>query len=527
MKQNVGFFTVVILLLFLSSLVLAGCMYAIAADLGDTKPYDRNEQKEIDGNGGMAQDPPLAQESLQAKFEAMYDISEDGKTITVISQEYLQNYWQSNYEKEVIHSLTTEEVYFIIQDSIRIYKEYDEVILSGFASYSSDSRIAFRMPFVKDQVIFAKPKDGLYYFRDDITAIYEIILYRLKALSSPKAFFTGAEAIRFAGGDPLSYSSMYPETLFYIPGYAASTDRDHILSIMGGNTDPSDLERFSDLFVFPAYGMPVIELSSPTSGTTQAYPTAEMEKQAYPPFSVNIPELKNALIEIRDDSKVYVDGEYLCGGPGNGCRDFYWNDITGDGKPELCFVMSSGSGMIDFRIAIYDYETRACIFSLSDRGYHDYGLFVRDGILCVSEREYLGLDLTRTGMLIYDGSKVSVSWDAEVNCPVSLPTGIPIDPPINNNEKNEYEMPYFKLDLAGNICALMSRDGNPYADGTYVHEGDAYILSFDGDYRYVFYYNEGVGYEYAKGESNPIQGYELEDMTVFALDDYILTAVKD
>ena len=73
----------------------------------------------------------------------------------------------------------------------------------------------------------------------------------------------------------------------------------------------------------------------------------------------------------------------------------------------------------------------------------------------------------------------------------------------------------------------MDCEGNPYADGTYIQEGDAYILSFDGDYQYVLYYNEDIGYEYAKGESNPIPGYEIEDGTLFNYDDGILTAKKD
>ena len=282
MKRNIKFFTIVISLLLLSSIILTGCMYAIAADNGEMKPYDLNGQKKNnDSSGGnIVEDAPQAQKPLQAKFEAMYEISEDRKTITVISEDYLNKYWQSNYEKEVIHSLTTEEVYFIIQDSIRIYEEYDEVVLTGFASVSSMMQVAERFPFVKDDVINTKPMDTQYYHEEDMLDIYAIIMYRLTALSSPKAFFTGAESIRFNGGDPALYSSMYPETVFYIPGYSETTDRDYILSIGGGNTNFTDLDRFSDLFVVSAWGEPVIEFSSKTNGsTTQVYPTVEMENK--------------------------------------------------------------------------------------------------------------------------------------------------------------------------------------------------------------------------------------------------------
>lgn len=51
--------------------------------------------------------------------------------------------------------------------------------------------------------------------------------------------------------------------------------------------------------------------------------------------------------------------------------------------------------------------------------------------------------------------------------------------------ENEIEMPYFKLDSEAGTCSLMAASGETYADGTYVLEGDAYILSFYGDCQYV------------------------------------------
>jgi len=128
-------------------------------------------------------------------------------------------------------------------------------------------------------------------------------------------------------------------------------------------------------------------------------------------FSATVPELNNALVEYKEDSKIYLNGEYLLGGPANGCTSFYLADVTEDGKPELCFCMNMGSGMIDFRIEIYDYETKEFIFSLSDRSVHDYSLFVQDGKLCVAEREYMSLDVSRTGTFTYNGTEVSVIWN--------------------------------------------------------------------------------------------------------------------
>ena len=268
MKSNVKFLLSVTSILLLSSFVLVGCMRAISADNGEKKSYNLDMLSREDLTGGIVDDNPITQGALKSKFQAMYEISEDGKTITVISEDYLNNYWRSNYEKEVIHSLTTEEVYFIIQDSIRIYEEYDEVVLTGFASVSSMMQVAERFPFVKDAVIKTQSDVTPYYDWDDTEAIYEIILYRLKALSSPKAFFTGEEAIRFNGGDPALYSSMYPETVFYIPGYSETTDRDYILSTCLGNTD---------LFITSILGYSIQFFSKTYGLTTVVYPTAEMD----------------------------------------------------------------------------------------------------------------------------------------------------------------------------------------------------------------------------------------------------------
>ncbi|MBQ3003269.1 MAG: hypothetical protein IJD82_06025, partial [Clostridia bacterium] len=395
MKQNVKFFTVVIALLLLSAIILTGCMYAIAADNGEMKPYDLNGQKENfennsqedqkepgnneaddndsdrynseekcpmengpDPNIGLGdiiiEDGPTTQASLQAKFEEMYEISEDEKTITVISEDYLNNYWRSNYEKEVIHSLSTEEVYFIIQDSIRIYEEYDKVVLTGFASVSSMMQVAERFPFVKDEVIKTQPDITPYYEWDDTEAIYEIILYRLKALSSPKAFFTGEEAMLSVGEEPGLNSTMLPWTTFYIPNYSKSTNRDYIFSVVGYGSAMNSIvieDEFSELFGFcNKYEATITFESKNYEQSTKVYPTVELADKTYPYFSIMLPELNNALLEHREDDKIYIDGEYLCGGMANGCANLVLNDITGDGVQELCFVMATGSGMVDYNI---------------------------------------------------------------------------------------------------------------------------------------------------------------------------------
>ena len=313
MKRNVKFFTIVISLLLLSSIILTGCMYAIAADNGEMKPYDLNGQKEnSEGDGGKApghvlEDAPAPQDLLKEKFKAMYEISEDGKTITVITKDYLDNYWKSNYEKEVIKSLTTEEVYFIIQDSIRIYEEYDGVVLTEFGSYSSTIQVAKRFPFVTNEIINTGSTDSNYsfYLEEDIYNIYKIIMYRLTALSSPKAFFTGEEAIRFVGKEPGIFSTMLPWTTIYIPSYSESTDRDYILQTVGyslnSNSNYVDVDKYSDLFCFcDKSGASITFDAKANRQSTKVYPTIEMEKQM---FNVSYVSAEGAFFRLYREGK--------------------------------------------------------------------------------------------------------------------------------------------------------------------------------------------------------------------------------
>lgn len=275
MKEHFRFFSIVLILLLASSIVLVGCMYGIGAENGDPKVYNMGSQISA-GSSVIVDNTPTEQTELQKKFCAMYNISEDGKAITVISREYLSKFWHSNYEKEDVHALSTEEVYFIIQDSIRIYMEYDRVILEEFASFSSYLEVAERFPCLRGREVCRPVTSHL--DRDQAVAdIHTIIMYRLKALSSPKAFFTGADAVRFVGGDPTTYNGMYPESVFYIPGYSSETDRDNILSNMGGNTTG----RITDLFMVSVAGKPTIEFWPIANGsTTEVFPTEDMCKYA-------------------------------------------------------------------------------------------------------------------------------------------------------------------------------------------------------------------------------------------------------
>lgn len=244
MKSNWKFILSVVSIILSSILLLTGCMAAIAASADTTRPYQLSTiPQTIPDAGGNSnaetvrqlpivtsdlveaqidpelEDPPVSQEELKAKFSAMYDFSKGNNTVSVISETYLEDFWSSNDEKEVVHSLSIPEVLYIIQDSIRIYNEYDTIILPGF---SANAAISTRFPALEQQTITPNPDD-----RDQAREdVRKIIQYRLQALSSPKAFFTVAEMMEYRKIDLETIPDICREVFFYIPNYSAETNRD-------------------------------------------------------------------------------------------------------------------------------------------------------------------------------------------------------------------------------------------------------------------------------------------------------------
>lgn len=83
----------------------------------------------------------------------------------------------------------------------------------------------------------------------------------------------------------------------------------------------------------------------------------------------------------------------------------YFCDLTGDGLPELCSTITSGSGIIDSRVIVYDYANGAS-YTLEDRGKYDYSLRLdgSDGSLCVVQRAHDSGDIAAVGELFFSDS---------------------------------------------------------------------------------------------------------------------------
>ncbi|MBO4356141.1 MAG: hypothetical protein J5850_04740 [Clostridia bacterium] len=126
----------------------------------------------------------------------------------------------------------------------------------------------------------------------------------------------------------------------------------------------------------------------------------------------NTPEYPDIEFKVINGSLLYANEKKIIGGAGYGCSALYLTDLTGDSKPELCIVMSCGSGIIDERVVIIDLTTGKEIFHLSDRMRYDYLLFVRDNKLCVRETKLMAeREILRTGTIVSDNGRITVLWD--------------------------------------------------------------------------------------------------------------------
>ena len=150
-------------------------------------------------------------------------------------------------------------------------------------------------------------------------------------------------------------------------------------------------------------------------GNKSSFTVSELSNAVFKTDKENNSVYLDAVIKFdKENNSVYLDGELLakffC------ITDIYLCDITGDGIPEMCFNIAFGSGLMDFRISAIDCSTGKTIFSLSDRGQHDYTFSEENGSLIIVERGGLLSDnVTRTGTLTYDGGNVSIDWGRSVS----------------------------------------------------------------------------------------------------------------
>lgn len=537
MKRNMKFFTIVISLLLLSSIILTGCMYAIAADNGEMKPYDLNGQKQSSdsSSGNIVEDAPLAQTELQKKFNAY--LNKDGNTVTIFSEEQYAEL-KAVRDNDNRTPLTYEEILFLVNDSINLYFTYDEIILSNanrdhviplLTNQSGNARVI--KTGYKDANAYDTYNEAEIAYNEMLSNIYEIIYYRVYMHDA------GFEMIHhtYHSGEDNIFGNRYHGDLGMISS-AVPMGHYQMLAIDGATF--SGIENEEKLC---GEYKTLLEWK-------HMYEADAIIDYAHYPYLDSAVLYTSILNTVRQpmEYKLYIAGPkdapaqqiYPTAELENMMphKEFFYQATASDVSKQAVFSLDYENG----RVAM----SQSAITSFAMIGTFDehdgiLKLYFENGVYSYVFHKsqegyvYIAADSKPLELAGFDWHEdivfetVHQGVSTKPNPDTEPPVNNEKDPPANDNDKNEYEMPYFKIDLAGNSCALVSSDGNASTDGTYVREGDAYILSFDGDYQCVLYYNEDVGYEYAKGESNPIPGYEIEDGTLFDFDDGILTVKKD
>ncbi|MBQ4140663.1 MAG: hypothetical protein IJD70_04940 [Clostridia bacterium] len=133
MKNNKKFIVVTVLLILVSALLLGGCMHFLSEPPESTKKYDPDEMS----LPSILEETPTAQSALQKKFGAYgrEETGENGEKIYRLFTEDQIRESLSLREKGERRSLTYEEIAFIVNDSIRMYFEYDKIIVTDFSDH--------------------------------------------------------------------------------------------------------------------------------------------------------------------------------------------------------------------------------------------------------------------------------------------------------------------------------------------------------------------------------------------------------
>lgn len=179
MKSNQRTVIVALCLVLASVLALTGCMYALAAETGDEKPYTSEDFENSFGDA-VIEDAPVSQDSMQEKHAKYLQVSEDGKEVTVFTDEQLDELLAVRASGKR-NAVTYDDILYIINDSVRIYSTYDTVVLNADLAKQLDLNV-----FTCNDtgaITTCKPDSDINYSKM-VRDIYSIIVYRLYALDS-------------------------------------------------------------------------------------------------------------------------------------------------------------------------------------------------------------------------------------------------------------------------------------------------------------------------------------------------------
>lgn len=123
-------------LVLAAALALCGCMYLIGEPPEETQRYDNDEMSVP----SVIEETPTSQSEMQKKFAA-YGREEKGangeRIFHLFTEEQIEESLQMRKEGKR-RSLTFDEISFIINDTVRIYFEYDKIVMTDFGEHTQD-----------------------------------------------------------------------------------------------------------------------------------------------------------------------------------------------------------------------------------------------------------------------------------------------------------------------------------------------------------------------------------------------------
>ncbi len=129
-----------------SALALCGCMYLISEPPEETKELTQGEVT----LPPVIEETPTAQSEMQKKFGAYgkEEIGENGEKIFhLFTWEQVEESLQMRKDG-VRRSLTFDEISFIINDTVRLYFEYDKIVMPDFSDHTTGVEINLYHPSV-------------------------------------------------------------------------------------------------------------------------------------------------------------------------------------------------------------------------------------------------------------------------------------------------------------------------------------------------------------------------------------------
>lgn len=553
MKEKISFFTLIISLLLLSSVILTGCMLAIAAGNKDAKPYEPHRQTDI--SGGMPstdkenseerpkydhiiEDAPQAQSPLKGSFKEY--IHQEGKTVTVFSEEQYKEL-KSIRDNGARTPLTYDEIIFLINDSIGMYFSYDEIRLYNacvdsilplsltFASLQS-SNACIIYPYHGDFSEFEIFSDAQFRYDRMIQEIYAIIYYRIYMHDA------GFETVHHTYKDGEDYiftnrcNAHYGEVSSAVPvgiyqmlaidnaGFSGTQNEEKLVNEYTkiahwerehytNHIDPDKKFQNLDSKILKTQNTNVLRQPKEyafyihdTDNTVQTvFPTSELKnKQPHLEFYYEA----NTSYSTSENVEIY-------------------RPVFSLNYENRTFSMSASAYMSFALIGSFDEQNG--VLKLYPKNADDYGVYSYvfhksgDGYVYIP-KDSKPVELGGFGWnyeLVFDLVHTGVSSPPVSDEPADEEPVIPLP-----ETPAESETAALKFDAASDYCSLMFQGNGVIDGGSYVKDDCKMVFLFKTSYGVYQYYFEHLNenmYVYIKGESEPVPGYEFEDGAKFAL----------